>query len=91
MLLQWLEFQPDDDEKTRAKKKKLAKSYKSKLRFHKMDTETKVRQSSWLDFQKGKGTKKKAGFFTGAQPFMRTTLQKVLMRSCQHYDVRTVS
>ena len=65
---QWLEIQPEDDEKTRSKKKKLAKSYKSKMRFQKMDTETKSRQSSWLDFQKGKGTKKKAGFFTGACP-----------------------
>lgn len=67
MRSQWLEIQPEDDEKTRAKKKKLAKSYKSKMRFQKMDTETKSRQSSWLDFQKGKGTKKKAGFFTGAR------------------------
>lgn len=64
--MQWLEVQPEDDAKTRVKKKKLAKSYKSKMRFQKMDTDTKNRQSSWLDFQKGKGTKKKAGFFTGA-------------------------
>ena len=64
--MQWLVIQPEDDEKTKAKKKKLAKSYKSKMRFQRMDAETKTRQNSWLDFQKGKGTKKKAGFFTGA-------------------------
>jgi len=40
---QWLAIQPEDDEKTRAKKKKLMKSYKSKLRFAKLDQETKVR------------------------------------------------
>ena len=63
--MQWLEVQPEDDEKTRAKKRKLAKSYKSKIRFQKMDTQQREKQSSWLNFQKGKGTKKKAGFFTG--------------------------
>lgn len=31
--LQWLEIQPEDDEKTKAKKRKLLKSYKSKIRF----------------------------------------------------------
>ena len=63
---QWLEVQPEDDEKTRAKKRKLAKSYKSKIRFQKMDAQQREKQSSWLSFQKGKGTKKKAGFFTGS-------------------------
>ena len=63
--MQWLEVQPEDDEKTRAKKRKMAKSYKSKIRFQKMDAQQRDKQSSWLDFQKGKGTKKKAGFFTG--------------------------
>ncbi len=65
MAVQWLEVQPEDDEKTRAKKRKMAKSYKSKIRFQKMDAQQRDKQSSWLDFQKGKGTKKKAGFFTG--------------------------
>jgi hypothetical protein len=65
-ILQWLEILPEDDEKTRAKKKKLAKSYKSKIRFQNMDKATKERQKQWLNFQKGKGTKKKAGFETGA-------------------------
>ncbi len=64
---QWLEIQPEDDEKTRIKKRKLVKSYKSKIRFQKLDSQQREKQSSWLNFQKGKGTKKKAGFFTGAQ------------------------
>ena len=67
-LPQWLEIQPEDDEKTRVKKRKLAKSYKSKIRFQKMDAQQREKQSSWLNFQKGKGTKKKAGFFTGSRP-----------------------
>ena len=39
---QWLTILPEDDEKTRTKKKKLIKSYKSKMRFAKLDQETKV-------------------------------------------------
>jgi len=70
-VVQWLEVQPEDDEKTRTKKRKLAKSYKSKIRFQKMDAQQRDKQSSWLDFQKGKGTKKKAGFFTGLLFVMR--------------------
>ena len=40
--VQWLTILPEDDEKTRTKKKKLIKSYKSKMRFAKLDQETKV-------------------------------------------------
>ena len=57
---QWLVIKDSDDVKTRNKKKKLQKSYKSKLRFQKLDMETKGRQKSWLDFKTGKGAKKKA-------------------------------
>lgn len=64
-MLQWLKINPDDDQKTKDKKKKLAKSYKSKMRFQKLDVEQKDRQSSWLNFKKGKGSKKKTGFLTG--------------------------
>ncbi len=60
-MLQWLEIRQEDDDKTKAKKKKLQKSYKSKLRFQQMDMETKKRQDSWLNFRKGKGAKKKVG------------------------------
>ncbi|KAK9812726.1 hypothetical protein WJX72_002696 [[Myrmecia] bisecta] len=63
----WLEIKPTDDEKTKQKKKKLQKSYKSKMRFHKMDVETKQRAQAWQDFAKGKGSKKKTGFLTGAK------------------------
>ena len=63
--LQWLQVLPEDDDKTRQKKKKLAKSYKSKMRFQKKDLEQKQRQQSWLNFKSGKGAKKKTGFLTG--------------------------
>lgn len=61
----WLEIKDTDDDKTRAKKKKLAKSYKSKMRFQQMDLKQKERQQSWLHFVQGKGSKKKTGFLTG--------------------------
>ena len=48
-----------DDEKTRARKKKLQKSFKSKQRFQEMDKLTQKKQQSWLDFKSGKGAKKK--------------------------------
>lgn len=59
LLGQWLTIREADDEKTKAKKRKLQKSWKSKLRFQQMDLETKKRQQSWLNFRKGKGAKKK--------------------------------
>ena len=80
MLPQWLHIQPEDDEKTRIKKKKLVKSYKSKIRFQKLDSQQREKQSSWLDFQKGKGTKKKAGFFTGA--FRTSSYRACLLFPC---------
>eukprot|EP00891_Asterochloris_glomerata_P007220 jgi/Astpho2/7220/fgenesh1_pg.00113_%23_47_t len=63
----WLEIKETDDEKTKAKKKKLQKSHKSKQRFARLDAETQQRQQSWQNFKKGKGSQKKAGFFTGKQ------------------------
>ena len=62
----WLEIRPEDDEKTKARKKKLIKSYKSKMRFQSMDLAQAEKQSSWQSFQSGKGAKKKTGFLTGA-------------------------
>lgn len=47
LCTQWLTILPEDDEKTKAKKKKLIKSYKSKMRFAKLDQETKVQL--WWD------------------------------------------
>jgi survival-of-motor-neuron-related-splicing factor 30 len=57
--LQWLEVKPTDNEKTKNKKKKLQKSLKSKMRFQRLDQATNERQAGWLDFRKGKGSKKK--------------------------------
>lgn len=54
-----------DDERTKQKKKKLLKSFKSKQRFLKMDLEQKKKADSWKNFMSGKGVKKKAGFLTG--------------------------
>mmetsp|Transcript_21723 Transcript_21723/g.37019 ORF Transcript_21723/g.37019 Transcript_21723/m.37019 type:complete len:325 (-) Transcript_21723:717-1691(-) len=61
----WLEILPGDDEKMVLRKKKLIKSFKSKMRFQNMDMTTKNKQDNWKDFMSGKGTKKKTGFFTG--------------------------
>lgn len=58
---QWLTIKEGDDEKTVARKKKLLKSYKSKMRFQHMDVVQKEKQSSWQSFLKGKGSKKKTG------------------------------
>lgn len=57
--MQWLAVKDTDDDKTRSRKKKLQKSFKSKLRFQQLDMEVKNRQTSWLNFKKGKGSKKK--------------------------------
>ncbi|RMZ52956.1 hypothetical protein APUTEX25_001075, partial [Auxenochlorella protothecoides] len=61
----WLQIKPEDDEKVKAKKKKLQKSYKSKQRFARMDVQTKEKANSWKNFVSGKGSKKKPGFMTG--------------------------
>ncbi len=46
----WLEIKETDDEKTKARKRKLQKSYKSKQRFQKMDKASQEKQKSWQDF-----------------------------------------
>jgi survival-of-motor-neuron-related-splicing factor 30 len=46
-----------DDDKTKSKKKKLQKSYKSKLRFQKMDSQQKNKAEAWRSFVSGKGTR----------------------------------
>lgn len=63
---QWLEVKDTDDEKTVARKRKLLKSYKSKIRFANKDMVQKQKQDNWQSFLKGKATKKKPGFLTGA-------------------------
>ena len=57
--MQYMEITDKDDEKSKAKKKKLQKKWKSDQRFAKKDAETQKRQQSWMDFKKGKGSKKK--------------------------------
>ena len=59
LLLQYMEITDKDDEKSKTKKKKLQKKWKSDQRFAKKDAETQKRQQSWMDFKKGKGSKKK--------------------------------
>lgn len=54
-----MEITDKDDEKSKAKKRKLQKSWKSNQRFAKKDAETQKRQQSWMDFKKGKGSKHK--------------------------------
>ena len=58
-VVQYMEITDKDDEKSKAKKRKLQKSWKSNQRFAKKDAETQKRQQSWMDFKKGKGSKKK--------------------------------
>ena len=54
-----MEITDKDDDKSKNKKKKLQKGWKSQQRFAKLDAETQKRQQSWMDFKKGKGSKKK--------------------------------
>lgn len=54
-----MEITDKDDEKSKVKKRKLQKSWKSNQRFAKKDAETQKRQQSWMDFKKGKGSKHK--------------------------------
>eukprot|EP01025_Chloroclados_australasicus_P024156 TRINITY_DN24312_c0_g2_i2.p3 TRINITY_DN24312_c0_g2~~TRINITY_DN24312_c0_g2_i2.p3 ORF type:complete len:310 (-),score=48.42 TRINITY_DN24312_c0_g2_i2:369-1298(-) len=61
----WLQVKEEDDEKTQTRKRKLLKSYKSKIRFQEMDMKQKQKQNSWKSFQKGKGGKRAVGYFTG--------------------------
>lgn len=61
----WLEIKPEDDERIVARKKKLLKSYKSKIRFQNLDLKVKEKQGNWQSFLKGKGGKAKTGFMTG--------------------------
>ena len=59
LAVQFMEITDKDDEKSKNKKKKLQKGWKSQQRFAKLDAETQKRQQSWMDFKKGKGSKKK--------------------------------
>ncbi len=63
--MQYMEITDKDDDKAKSKKKKLQKSWKSQQRFAKLDAETQKRQQSWMDFKKGKGSKKKVSISIG--------------------------
>lgn len=54
----WLQVKEGDDEKTKAKKRKLAKAYKSKARFAKLDLQSKEKAEAWKRFTSGKPGKK---------------------------------
>ena len=62
LFTQWVMIKETDDEKTKARKKKLQKSFKSKQRFQEMDQQTQRKAQSWQDFKSGKGAKKKVHF-----------------------------
>ncbi len=55
----WLEIKPTDDEKTKQKKRKLAKAYKSKARFARLDLQQKQKADAWKAFMSGGKGKKK--------------------------------
>ena len=57
---QWLAIKPTDDEKTREKKRKLAKGYKSRARFARLDVQQKQKADAWKSFLAG-GTRKSRG------------------------------
>eukprot|EP00245_Coleochaete_scutata_P006415 TRINITY_DN20842_c0_g1_i1.p1 TRINITY_DN20842_c0_g1~~TRINITY_DN20842_c0_g1_i1.p1 ORF type:complete len:295 (+),score=102.31 TRINITY_DN20842_c0_g1_i1:73-957(+) len=60
-----LRVQPEDDEETKAAKRKKIHSFKSKVRLQQMELTQNKRQNAWQQFQSGKGKQKKVGFFTG--------------------------
>ena len=55
----WLQVSTEDDEKTRQKKRKLVKAYKSKARFAKLDLQQKQKADAWKRFLTGKPKKSK--------------------------------
>ncbi len=63
-----LEIQEGDDERTRERKKKLLKAFKSKQRLAEAEAEQSARAASWQNFRQGKAaTKHKAGFLTNTK------------------------
>ncbi len=70
----WMKINPSDDERTKLKKKKLLKSFKSKQRFQKMDMEQKKKADNWKSFLAGKvSKKKKTGMFRSKDKSMPHT------------------
>ncbi|PRW20751.1 survival of motor neuron-related-splicing factor 30 [Chlorella sorokiniana] len=56
----WLQIKDSDDDKTRQKKRKLAKAYKSKARFARLDLQQKEKADAWKRFIAGKPKKGRA-------------------------------
>ena len=56
-----MQIRETDDEKTRQKKRKLAKAYKSKARFAKLDLQQKEKADAWKRFMAGKPKKGRPG------------------------------
>ena len=73
----WMHIKPTDDEKTKQKKKKLLKSFKSKQRFQKMDLEQKKKADSWKSFLTSKATKRSGGFSKKKSMFSVTSGGKI--------------
>lgn len=83
-----MEITDKDDDKTKNKKRKLQKGWKSQQRFAKLDAETQKRQQSWMDFKKGKGSKKKAGFLsTGKKQSMFAVPDSIEAKVCRTRSV----
>ena len=59
----WMVISAEDDEKVRAKKLKLQKSFKQKQRFAAMDLAASQKANSWQAFASGKGAKAKPSLF----------------------------
>ena len=70
----WMVISEADDDKARAKKLKLQKSFKQKQRFAAMDVAAAAKATSWQAFASGKGAKVKPGFLsTTAKPSLFAT------------------
>jgi survival-of-motor-neuron-related-splicing factor 30 len=73
----WMHIKSTDDEKTKQKKKKLLKSFKSKQRFQKMDLEQKKKADNWKSFLTSKATKKSGGLNKKKSMFSMTSGGKI--------------
>lgn len=70
----WMVIGEGDDERERARKLKLQKSFKAKQRFAAMDVAASQKASSWQAFASGKGAKARPGFLsTTAKPSLFST------------------
>lgn len=59
-----MQIQPGDDEVTRERKRRQAKTFKGRQRLAMKDNQQNAKQSSWQAFRAGTGSKRKKGFFS---------------------------